>query len=496
MLARAVKRLAAPILSFWLFLAFALFSRDLMPPMGAEGLERWTELLAYGAQIGAWLAGAFLAVRVIDIFFWEGVVQRAIASQVPQLLKDALVVVIFLVAITGIIGTVFHQSVTGIWATSSVVGLVVGLALRNIILDIFSGLAINIDRSYRIGDWVRLHDRDVREEIYGCIVEIHWRTTRIELLDKSMVVVPNSRMGGQVITNFSLPNDLDRFEMTFCLDFSIRPERAIRVLLAGAKAACGRDGLVERPEPQVLVAKTTPLGVEYLVRYWMHVAQISPPIARDKVTRSILEQLDRAGLSLAYPKQDLYIARMPARHLDYRQVEDRIELLSRIDLFAGRLTPEELRSLVDSMLVRTYRTGEALIRQGEPGQSMFVLAEGLLDVTIRGAGNGGEERVGHVTPGEFFGEMSLLTGEQRSATVVAVTDVLAYEITFAQMAALLGRRPALAEILSEAAAARRLRTAATAAGPAADPTAASATLSRHILARMQSFFRTVFQASH
>jgi small-conductance mechanosensitive channel/CRP-like cAMP-binding protein len=488
---KIVERLAAPAALFLLFLVSALTTPNLIRTIGADAVARLGDVVSYGIQIGLWVSGAYLIVRLVNVLFWDRLVAGGLGAPVPRLLKDCLAIVVYLIAAAGIIGIVFGQSVAGIWATSGAIGIVLGLALRSIILDIFSGLAVNLEHSYRIGDWVELLDRN-GPAVYGRVVEINWRTTRILTDDRRVVVIPNSRMGQAAVLNYSMPSTVNRLEAVFTLDFSVPSARAQRVLLAGARAACGGGGLLDDPPVQVILGAATQLGVEYRVRAWHDVDLVSPSVARGLVTASILRHLASAGLSLAYPKQDTFHAPMPARQLEHQAEADRAKLLERVELFGRSLNESELKRLAGLMAPRLFPAAAALLVEGEPGGSMLVLAEGLLEVRKR-RDDGSELVLGKVQAGEFVGEMSLLTGEPRSASVVALTETLAYEITHEHLADLLAARPAISEALSEIVALRRLRTT-TALSAAATPqeVAEAHGAARQILAKMRHLFRHVF----
>ncbi|HEY0522145.1 MAG TPA: mechanosensitive ion channel family protein [Stellaceae bacterium] len=490
---KTIERLWAPGLLFLAFVASTVFVPDLLAHVSTQALARLSDILFYGVQIGLWLSGAYLLTRLLDVLFWERIVARLTGASVPRLLKDCLALVVFLIAAAGIVGIVFDRSVAGIWATSGAVGIVLGLALRSIILDIFSGLAVNLDHSYRLGDWVELLDRN-GPPVFGKVLEINWRTTRIETTDKRTVVVPNSRMGQATISNYTMQSDACRFEAAFTLDFSVPSARAVRVLFAGAKAACGGHGLVERPEPRVVAAGATSLGVEYRIQYWQDINAASTSVARHALVVSVLKHLERAGLTLAYPKQDTFWADMPARQLEHGAEADRATLLRGVEIFGKSMTPDELRQLACAMAPRAVPAGTRLMTEGEPGATMFVLAEGLLEVRL--AKDGAEIAVARVQPGEFVGEMSLLTGEPRSATVAAATDTLGYEIAREHLAPLLAERPALSEAISRIVAARRLNMADALSRAGQDRAAAeAATLSAaaQILQRMRFLFRGLFE---
>lgn len=487
-----LRRLWLPGLVFVAFAIIQAYSGELVSREMMRGFTVVGGLVDYAIQIGLWLSGAFIAGRLINVLLWDRVVAPAIGKPVPRLLRDCVTVVVFLLALSGIVGIVFGQSVTGIWATSGVVGLVLGFALRTMILDIFTGIAIHLDQSIRIGDYVEINDRSMGEPPYGRVIDINWRTTRVRLDNNNVVVLPNGRLGTLAFTNYSMPDEVSRFELDVQLDHGVPTDRARRILLAGALAACGRNGVVEQPPPAVIIGSVGPLGVTYKVRYWQLVPALTPPLGRDQVLTSVLEHLRKAGITPAYPKQDLFYERMPQRHVEEGSLAQRQRFLKRVDILADALTEEERERLAEAMMLRSFEAGTTLIRQGEEGSSLFLLAEGLVEVWV--AAEGGERRrVARLKPGKFFGEMSLLTGEPRSATITAATDLVAFEITKEAFAKLLESRPALAEAVSRLVAERRAGTAETLAAPTIAAAAASDGLANQLLSRMRRFFQGVFE---
>ncbi len=489
-----MKRLWPPLLILAVFAVLAV-AGDFYFGLSAEAMGRTREILGYAVQVGIWLSAAFLLNRLVQVFVWDGLVTSALHGPVPRLMKDLTTVIIFLVAIAVIVGVVFDRSVAGIWATSGVLGLVLGLALRPMILDVFTGLAINVDGSFSIGDWILIHGRQGAMDQLGEIVEFNWRTTRLLTTERNLLVIPNSQIGTMIVTNYKRPEITSRFEAEFCLDFSVPVERARRIILAGVKAALSQKGMLEDPPPKVLVDSTSSLGVEYKVRYWIEPwLGITPSLARDVVATSVVKHLQQAGISLAYPKRDVFRADMPTRHLDSEAPEHREQLLQRVEIFAA-LPSEEISALSQNLTRRLFAEGDRVIGQGEGGDSMFILMEGLLTVHVSAEGADEETRVGLLEPGDFFGEMSLLTGEPRSATIRAATDVVAYELTHESMSELLARRPDLADTVGEAAAKRRIRLAeAVEARTTAEFEADSKTLAAKILTKMRSFFGGVFSS--
>ena len=451
--------LAGAVLILALLLTLLHFPDPLLATLGFGGNASARQNFSLGVLAAMWLAGAFAIAALVDLLVWDLLVARALKVPVPGALKALGWIVIFLTTVTCIVGFVFQRSVTGFLTALGAGSFVLGLALRNLFSDIFTGLAVNLDRTFRIGDWIEVSERT--GSTVGRIEEIGWRSTHLLTEEQKIVVIPNSYLGIHRITNVSRPSLATRFQTTITLDFSVPVNRAKRVLLASLQAIHEGQGFFQQNEPEVLVADATDRGLDYMLRYWIVPwAGISPNRARDVVTTSAMEHLRTAGISPAYEKTDIFYRDMPSRNWEGHTHEDQVALLARIDLFS-MLEREEVDKIINSIERCIYTKGEVLFRQGEAGDLLFILTEGLLDVSVSVDGNGSMQRVGRVLPGEFVGEMSLLTGEPRSATVSAMTPCVLYEISGDTVHDLLNRRPQIAERLSRVIAERKLRNAET-----------------------------------
>lgn len=438
-------------------------------------------------RTATWFAGALVVIAALDRFFWNGVVARLARHPVPSLLKSVVALVVLVVALTCIVSFVFRRDVTAIWATSGVIGLVLGFALRNMIQDVFTGIALNLDGAIREGDWISLHHRDFIQEQYGKMLDIGWRVARVQLENNNVIVVPNSMLGMMAVTNFAHSDHVSRLETGIVIDFDVPPDRARRILLAGARAAASEKGILADPEPTVLIGEPEDYGARYTVRFWGKVDERSPSVLRDAVMAHLLKQLRIAGLTPAMPKEDVFLERRPKRLLDHGGETDRLEILSRIDLFAGVLQHGELAELARNAAIRRFDPDMVLVRQGETGTSLFVVAEGLLDVHVDGAG-GAPLKVGHILAGEVFGEMSLLTGSPRSATVSSVTGVIAYEISRDLFETILDARPEMADEISRIVAQRQAAIAGASERPAAEIESEERLLTQRIREGMAKVF--------
>lgn len=473
-----------------LFLLFAGTSPAIDFLLARFGAELSPDLAVTAHQavgVGFWMTAAWTFNALLRSLLWEPMSTRPGGHEAPRLLVDLTSLLVYTLATTVIVGSVFHQSLTGFWATSGVVGLVLGFAVRNLILDLFTGIAVNVEQPYRKGDWVEAQLPG--ESKVGRVVEMNWRTTRLATEDGDMVVIPNGILATLVVMNRGGIAGQMRDEVRLRLDFSVPVARARRILQSAVVEVSEGPGFASECPPVVLVGDIDHRGVEYIVRYWITAwKEISPTTARSIVTSAVIEHMRQAGLAPAREKEELYLAPLPPPPLDRRDDSERAELLARLDLFA-ELDTTELESLASSLRRVTVRTGEALLRAGEAGDSMFIVAEGVIDVLVPGPDDSSARKVSRMGPGQVVGEMSLLTGEPRSATLQAATDVVAYEITRDPLVALFGTRPEIAVGISEVVA-RRLaaRQAAHAPGPSRAVADSGATAIQ-LLHRIRAVFR-------
>ena len=421
-----LTRIWLPATVFAVFL-LALFNRQELVDRFLENANFLTRnFVEYGVQIGVWLSAAFLMNRMIGVLFWDGFIRRLSDRPVPRLPRDLTAMVLFSVAVLAIISTVFQRDITSMLAASGVFGVIIGLALRTVILDLFMGLAIHIERPFKIGDWLMIHQNRVETHIIAEVIEINWRTTRLRTTRNNMVVVPNSKMGDTIVTNYMEPKPHFRIDLDFTIDFEVPSERVLRVMTAGLKAVTDGEGILDDPVAEVRIKDSTLEGAEYEVRFFILPAKISPNEARHVVNRSVLEHLIHSGITPAHAKEEIFLQRRERRALDASLDEDLYQLLTRTELFR-KLNAAEFAAVFREMRKRDLTEGETLYAQGDAGDSMFICVEGLLAsaITVRGQG---EVKVETLRAGQHFGEGTIFKATSRSTTVTAEADSLVYEI--------------------------------------------------------------------
>src|SRR4051794_7690960 len=261
-----ISRMWVPAVLFLMFLTALTVGGGTIQELTENAIGYTGALVTYAINVGAWLSAAFLLNRAVDTVIWEMLVARGANIHVPKLLRQLCALIIYTGAAVGITGFVFAQSVTALITTSSAVGLLVGFAVRSLILDAFSGIAINLEQPFRVGDFIQVRGRGPDWNM-GLVQEVNWRTTRLLTLENDILVIPNGMLAESVILNRSAPNLTCWFEQTIKLDFSVTPARALRVFQSAAEMAIAESGATGLLKPEVLLGVVDESGVHYRINY-------------------------------------------------------------------------------------------------------------------------------------------------------------------------------------------------------------------------------------
>jgi len=349
----------------------------------------------------------------------------------PAIVQDTLLILLF-----GAVATLLLRD--RILATTAVGAVVLGFALQDTLGNLFAGLAIQVERPFRVGDWVTVGGLE------GTVREITWRATRMMTKAGNVVVVPNSVMAKDTITNFSVPTRHMRLQVEVGASYEVPPNVVKSVIVEALKNASELSG--DRPA-EVRVADFGASAIIYRVWFW--VDDFDPDDrAPDQVRTLIYYALKRNNITIPYPIQ----VEMSAEEGSVVAVRSVIGAgsLESVSLFSP-LSPEERTALLGVAKPVQYAAGEAIVRQGQTGRSLFVVVRGEASVTL--AGTSGE--VTRLRGGDVFGEMSLLTGEARTATVTAATDCDLVEIDAEGFRSVVLANPPVLEQVTSVAASRR-----------------------------------------
>jgi len=328
-----------------------------------------------------------------------------VPDRFPTILQDFIVIGLFLIVAT----FVFHDKLV---TTSAVSAVVIGFALQDTLGNAFAGLAIQSERPFNIGQWVRVGDFE------GRVAEVTWRATKLRTKSGNFVIVPNNIVSKEAITNYSEPATPTRLEVEVGASY-LTPPNMVKTAIAEAVANAPRA--LKAPQPDVLLVGFGDSAITYRARFWVEDYE-RDEAARDEVRTAIYYAFQRHGIEIPWPIQVQYERNWTDPDPDM-QIQERERLLAGVDLFAT-LTAEQRREIASATTSRVFGSGEAIVRQDDPGHSMFIVGSGRAVVLLEPD----RREVATIDRGGYFGEMSLLTGEPRTATVVARGDAVVIEI--------------------------------------------------------------------
>src|SRR6266496_6742562 len=392
------------------------------------------------------LLSTALVVALINRYVWDFYFEKKRQTLIPHFLREVVGALIFLIVLLLVPSYGYHAEaqLKGLLAGSGVVAIVVGFAGQNLFAGIIGGIAIQINRPYKLGDWLKVGDT------YAEVREINWRSTRLCTNDDIYLDIPNNEMVGHQIVNLHYPTELHAMRIRVGVEYKNPPNLVKEVL---ARAAQSAKNVVPDPPVRVFLVDFADYAVIYEIKFYMgNHSRINE--TNDAVRTNVWYELKRRGITIPFPIRTLHVERKAARPVQ----EDHAEALSilRGEPLFGCLSDEQLNHLVKQARLNVFGRGEPVIEEGSPGDSMFVLLRGAANVFV--SKNGSTVQVATLGAGDCFGEMSLLTGEPRSATVRADGDCYVMEIGKPVMAEVLSGAPGCMEQLSQLLAQRKMET--------------------------------------
>jgi CRP-like cAMP-binding protein len=347
------------------------------------------------------------------------------SDRFPGIVQDVAVIAVFMA-----IGTVLLRE--QLLTTSAIGAVVVGFALQDTLGNLFAGLAIQVEKPFRVGHWIQVAGRE------GQVQEVTWRATKLRTKDGEFLIVPNSAMAKDPVLNFSEPTVANLVSIDVGTGYETPPNDAKRALL---EAVANAPLALKTPPPNVLLKGFGASSLDYQVMFWVD-DYGKEREARDEVRSNIRYTFRRSGIEIPWPIQIQYERdEQPLR--TEAHVATAAERLGAVDLFATQ--PAEARHrLAAAARHHLFAAGEAMVRQDADGDSMFVLLDGSARVVLEPSG----QEVAVIQAGGFFGEMSMLTGDRRTATVRAIDDTRALEISATDFRELAVANPELLDHIS------------------------------------------------
>ncbi|HUU04603.1 MAG TPA: mechanosensitive ion channel family protein [Patescibacteria group bacterium] len=346
-----------------------------------------------------WFSLLILAVRILAYFVFDFLVLKKQRIRYPKLVREVVVFVLYIVGILLILNYYLNIRPTALWASSAVLTVVIGFALQDILGNLFSGIVLNFEDSFKLEDWVRIGDREGRVEQFG------WRSFKIRTIDRELIVIPNQTASKAEVLIYGSGRQPVCLKIGVGASYQDSPDRVGTAIL---KALESMPEIRREPPPEVQLADFADFALNYLVKFWIDDYARHNVIASE-ARRRIWYAFRRQGVEIPYPKRDVYMKQERSTEIPRQAL---VEVLQGNDVLR-EIETEKFRDLLAAAEYKVFGSAETIIREGDCSDYFYHIYSGAVNVLKGG------QVIARLGAGDFFGEISLVTGEKFNATVTA-----------------------------------------------------------------------------
>ena len=403
--------------------------------MGETAAVLFDQLLRI-VKIILWMSLIISIIRFVNYLIFSTAL-RSNDYEISSLLRNVFSIILYIVAFFVIFNSQYPGvDLAALFTTSTILGVIIGLALQDTLGNLFSGLAIQADQPFQIGDVVTIENKGS-----GVVENISWRGVKIRTFQNKLVVISNSVLGKEAI-EVAPRDNLNARLVFFNTLYGNSPAKTIQVIREVVRQV---ENVSPKLRPIVRVRNLGDNGIDFEIKYWLD--DYSKFNDTDALIRQrIWYACQREKIEFAYPTRTIHIETKPQENVFFEPGNEVFERLSSVSIFAP-LSDEETQKLAEASLVRVFAPDESIVRQGQKGNSMFVIHRGTVNVQVKE--DGAAQNLRTLREGDFFGEMGLLTGEPRTATVLAVDETEVLEINNLCLKPILEENPELVASLSK-----------------------------------------------
>ncbi len=388
-------------------------------------------------KIILWMAITIASVRFIAYLILRAAYRNSPHPDFSSLLKTVSSIVVYIIAFF-IIFQVQYPDVplSPLFTGSTILGLVVGLALQETLGNLFAGIAMQADQPFQVGDVVSMPGRGT-----GVVESVSWRGVKIRTFQNKLLVLSNSVLGKEILEVAPKGNVNARL-VFFNTEYTFSPTKTIHAVREAVRQV---ENVSHKIRPIVRIRDLAASGIDWEIKYWLD------DYAKYNETDALIRQriwyvFQREKISFAFPALTLYKASEISEIAPEEVVNTIAERLNRLSIIAP-LSDEETEQLASASKSRVYAPGEAIVRKGQEGNSMFVILRGSVKVQI--PEDNFQKTVNRLGENDFFGEMSLLTGEPRSASVIAEEETEVLQIRKEALKPIFENNPELVQSICE-----------------------------------------------
>ena len=411
------------LLLFFLTSAIALFSSHL--------LKRFFYFprLLFILWLLVWFFLLVFAIKTLAYFIFDFLLLKKQGIRYPKLVKDVLVFLLYIVGILLILNYYLNIKITVLLASSAVFTVVIGFALQDILGNLFSGIILNFEDSFKLGDWVRINEWEGRVEQFG------WRSFKIRAIDQELIVIPNQAASKAEVLIYGSERQPVALKIKVGVSYQDSPDRVTDSI---GRVLESMTDICREPLPVIQLKNFGDFSLDYEVKFWVR-DYSQHNIITAEVRRRIWYAFRRQNIQIPYPVRELY------------QRPEKIEAIPRhvlVDALKGNevlqtIDDKEFSKLLAEVDYKVFGNGETIIREGDDSEFFSHVYSGAVNVVKDG------QVVARLQAGDFFGEISLVTGEKIGATVVADLESTIIMVSSARFKQIIGMNEQLAMKLSE-----------------------------------------------
>src|SRR5437867_10418915 len=233
-------------------------------------LAFYTAIAVYGVHApwrnhvgaAAILLSTALVVALVHQYVWDLYFEQKRQTLIPHCLREVIAGIIFLIALLFVLSSGYHAEaqLKGLLAGSGVIAIIVGFAGQNLFAGIIGGISIQINRPYKVGDWLQVGER------FAEVMEINWRSTRLRTNDGIYLDIPNNEMVSHTIVNLHYPTEVHAMRIRVGVEYKNRPNRVKDALFRAASSA---DGVLAEPKVRVFLVDFAEFAVIYEITFYM-----------------------------------------------------------------------------------------------------------------------------------------------------------------------------------------------------------------------------------
>ena len=404
-------------------------------------LASWQKWLGLSQSIVITWATIAITFHVIT-----NLIKRIQKREIPKITRDFILMISYAVVAFILLRTEGNVNLASLITTSAVLTAVIGLAAQSTLSNLFSGLILQMEQPFTLGDWIKYGEH------IGKVVGITWKSTKILTRSNALVYIPNTDISTQTFTNYSQPDRRVVANLELGLEYSAEPNK-VRQLVQEVLAQYSQ--ILSEPKPSVMLKSFDDFAIIYLVRFWHHDFGGQLKLMAE-VRNQLWYALKRAGIKIPFPIRDVHVAheeRLKEAKENEALQKKTSESIRKISLLE-HLSDKERAWLAPKTKHELYGQNEFIVRQDEPGDSLYFIERGSCEVMLKKHQNK-HESVATLKSGYFFGEMSLLTGEKRKASVRAKENCELISVCKTAFCGLIENNPKIAEHMALVAAKRQ-----------------------------------------